>query len=93
MLGLVGNMAIEQYGRVKYVTLDKSDSSILLCKEGKEPVLIDYPLTVRTCTDGYTTISVSDDRTVQFVFRLTDDVKKLLIEACGGSYDKISFTP
>ena len=43
--------------------------------------------------EGLTTISVSDENKIMFVFKVTDEIKKLLIEACGGSYDKISFTP
>lgn len=75
--------------KVKLITVP---GVFIYAKNGDDPMYFKHPITLRTMTDGYTTFSMSDDRSIMFEIRVTDEVKQFLIEMLGGKYGKVDYS-
>ena len=70
-----------RYKDVEYISMDAIDCLMFYLKDPKNPVVVPRSLIIRSMTTGHTTISVSDDEIIMFQFKVTDDVRRFLIEA------------
>ena len=76
--------------KVKLITVP---GVIIVANNGDDPIYLKHPITLRTMTDwGYTTFSMSDDRSILFEIRVTDEVKQFLVEMLGGKYGKVDYS-
>ena len=71
-----------RYKDVEYIEMNAKDCLFSYIKDLKHPVIVPKSLIIRSMTKGgYTSFSVSDDEVIMLQFKVTDDVRKFLIEA------------